>query len=48
MQNPIRVLLIEHQPLTSIGIKAVLNAEEDIEVAGEVDTAAKGFLFSKI
>ena len=42
MQNPIRVLVIEHQPLTRIGIKTVLNAVDDIEVVGEADSAAKG------
>lgn len=43
MQNSIRVLLVEHQPLTRIGIKAVLSAEKDLAIAGEADSAAKGF-----
>jgi len=43
MQNPIRVLLIEHQPLTRIGIKTVLNSQDGIGVVGEADSAAKGF-----
>ncbi len=47
MQNPIRVLLIEHQPLIRIGIKAVLSAEEDIEITGEADTTVKGFSLFK-
>ena len=47
MQNSIRVLLIEHQPLTRIGIKAVLNAEEDIDVIAEADSAASGFTLFK-
>ena len=47
MQNPIRVLLIEHQPLTRIGIKAVLDAEEDIDGVAEADRAANGFALFK-
>lgn len=49
MPATIKVLLIEHQPLTRIGIKAVLSAEEDIVIAGEADSAAKGFsLFTNL
>jgi len=49
MQNSIRVLVVEHQPLTRIGIKSVLNAYDYIDVVGEANSAAKGFsLFSKL
>jgi DNA-binding NarL/FixJ family response regulator len=43
MQNSIRVLLIEAQTLTRIGIKTILSAQEDIEIVGEAETGAKGF-----
>lgn len=41
--NKIRILLIENQTLTRIGIKTVLNANEDFEIAAEADSGAKGF-----
>lgn len=45
----INVLLIENQPLTRIGIRTVLAATGDIELAGEADNAADGFrLFSEL
>jgi DNA-binding NarL/FixJ family response regulator len=39
----IQVLLTENQPLTRIGIRSVIAAEPDIELAGEADNAADGF-----
>ena len=49
MQNPLRILLIENQTLTRIGIKTVLNVQPDIEIVGEAETGSKGFeLFRKI
>lgn len=39
----IRVLLIENQPLTRIGVRSVLAGEADIELAGEADNATDGF-----
>lgn len=39
----IRVLLIEDQPLTRIGVRTVLLGETDIDLIGEAETAAKGF-----
>jgi DNA-binding NarL/FixJ family response regulator len=42
-QNPIRVLLIENQTLTRIGIKTILEAQNDFEIVGETDSGAKGF-----
>lgn len=43
MQNFIRVLLIENQTLTRIGIKTILSEQRDIEIVGEAETSAKGF-----
>jgi len=43
MSVPIKVLLIENQPLTRIGVRTVIAGEEGIELAGEADNAADGF-----
>lgn len=43
MQNKIRVLLIEHQTLSRIGIKTILSAQNDIEIVGEAASGAEGF-----
>jgi DNA-binding NarL/FixJ family response regulator len=49
MQNPLKILLIENQTLTRIGIKTILGVQPDIEIAGEAETGAKGFeLFREI
>lgn len=40
----INLLLIEHQPLTRVGIRAVLAGEADIKLIGEADNAADGFV----
>ena len=46
---PIRLLLIENQSLTRLGIRSVVDGQEDIEIAGEADSAADGFdLFQKM
>jgi DNA-binding NarL/FixJ family response regulator len=48
MTNPIKVLLVENQTLTRIGIKSVLDTS-GAEVIGEADTAVKGFdLFKQL
>ena len=48
MLNLIRVLLIENQTLTRIGIKTILSEQSDIEIVGETETSAKGFeIFKK-
>ncbi len=39
----IKILLIENQPLTRIGIRSVISGEPDIEIIGETDNAASGF-----
>ena len=43
MASRIRVLIIENQPLTRLGVSAVIDKESDIELAGEADNAADGF-----
>lgn len=42
MEAPVRVLLIEHQTLTRLGVRAVLGDETGIELIGEADNAAHG------
>jgi DNA-binding NarL/FixJ family response regulator len=45
----INVLLIENQPLTRLGVRAVLAGTDDIELAGETDNPADGFrIFSEL
>jgi len=45
----IRLLLIENQPLTRLGVRSVIGGETGIELAGETDNAADGFkLFSRL
>jgi DNA-binding NarL/FixJ family response regulator len=39
----IRILLIEAQPLTRLGVRSVLAGENGIELIGEAETAANGF-----
>jgi DNA-binding NarL/FixJ family response regulator len=39
----IRILLIEAQPLTRLGVRSVLAGENGIELIGEAETAADGF-----
>ncbi|MGC2236250.1 MAG: response regulator transcription factor [Pyrinomonadaceae bacterium] len=49
MQNKIRVLLIENQTLVRIGIKTILEAQNDFEIAGEAEKGAEGFeLFKRL
>lgn len=43
MASPIRVLLIENQPITRIGIRSVLADADDITLVGEADNPAEGF-----
>ena len=48
MAESIQLLLIENQPLTRIGIKTVISANDDITLSAEADNASDGFnLFSK-
>lgn len=39
----IKLLLIENQPLTRLGVRAVIASESDIELTGEADNASDGF-----
>ncbi|MDQ6786867.1 MAG: response regulator transcription factor [Acidobacteriota bacterium] len=43
MRNKIRVLLVENQTLTRVGIKTILSAQDDIEIVGEAASGAEGF-----
>lgn len=43
MNNSIRILIIENQTLTRIGIKTILSAVDDFEIVGEADSGAEGF-----
>ncbi len=43
MQNQIRVLLVENQTLSRIGIKMIIGAQDDIEIVGEALSGAEGF-----
>lgn len=40
----IKLLLIENQPLTRLGIRAVVDGEADIELTGDTANVADGFL----
>lgn len=49
MPEPIRVLIVEDQPLTRIGTRTVLEKTGGFEIVGEADNAADGFrLFSDL
>ena len=43
MADPIRVLLVEDQPLTRLGVRSVIEHEADIELVGEEDNSRDGF-----
>jgi DNA-binding NarL/FixJ family response regulator len=40
--HPVRVLIVEHETLTRIGVRTVLG-QDDFEIVGEAATAAEGF-----
>jgi DNA-binding NarL/FixJ family response regulator len=49
MANPIRVLLIENQPLMRLGVRSAISGELDVELVGESENAAGGFaLFAQL
>jgi DNA-binding NarL/FixJ family response regulator len=43
MADVIKVLLVEDQPLTRLGVRSVIEKEADIELAGEADNSTDGF-----
>ena len=43
MKRPIRILIVENQTLVKLGIETILNAQNDIEIAGCAETSADGF-----
>lgn len=43
MKTPVRILIIENQTLTRIGIRTVLSGKADFELVGEADSGAEGF-----
>ena len=43
MPDVVKVLIIENQSLTRLGVRTVVDKEPDIELAGETDNAADGF-----
>lgn len=48
-KDSIRVLLIENQTLTRVGIKTILANQNDFEIVGEARTGAEGFeLFKRL
>jgi DNA-binding NarL/FixJ family response regulator len=49
MSDQISVLLIENQPLTRVGIRAVAADQPDISITGEADNTADGYkLFTEL
>jgi DNA-binding NarL/FixJ family response regulator len=43
MPDAVKVLIIENQSLTRLGVRTLIDKESDIELAGEADNAADGF-----
>jgi len=43
MKLPIRILIVENQTLTRLGIKTILNEQSDVKIVGEAQTGAEGF-----
>ncbi len=43
MHSQITTLLVESQSLTRLGVRAVVETQDDFELAGETDNAADGF-----
>ena len=43
MKTSIRILIVENQTLTRVGIKTILSEQNDIEIVGEAATSADGF-----
>lgn len=45
MSDPIRILIIESQTLTRIGIKTVLSEQNDIEIVRSLKNGAFGYIY---
>jgi DNA-binding NarL/FixJ family response regulator len=43
MENKIKVLIIESETLVKVGVRTILSAQDDIEIAGEAETSEQGF-----
>ncbi len=43
MLNPVRLLLIENQPLTRLGVRSVVAGVTDIELVADIGNASDGF-----
>src|ERR1043165_6174820 len=43
MKNPVRILIVENQILTRVGIKTILAGQSGFEIVGEADSSAEGF-----
>jgi len=43
MKTPIRILIVENQTLTRVGIETILSKQNDIEIVGCAETSADGF-----
>jgi DNA-binding NarL/FixJ family response regulator len=47
MKEPIHILIIENQTLTRVGIKTILETQDDLKIIGEAETGAEGFALYK-
>lgn len=47
MKVPIQILTVENQTLTRIGIRTILDAQDDLKIVGEAETGAEGFALFK-
>lgn len=43
MNKPIRILIVENQTLTRVGIETIVGRHEDLEIVGEAENGARGF-----
>lgn len=45
METFVRILIIENQTLTRVGLQTILNTQNDLQIVGEAQNAAEGFKF---
>lgn len=43
MKNKIKVLIVESETLVRVGVRTILNAQDDIEIIGEAETSGEGY-----